>query len=535
MKNFFLFLAIAFLPVHAHIMIIPYPYYNREYPINTTQCINFNGFQFNNNASLFCQKKYEYLFTTVLFTRTASRGYDIYGKNRNVSAIFHGSSSFELSDLNDNGQTILISNKNNAYKDLLKDYQYIRYEGNVDPEYHLTEKGIMLGFDITSAYKDTINIALQVRLPFISRNIYHQNNWNDIKYTNHAINDTRVTLEPYNKYFQVRSDYLLEKDIINNFRNTNGTTTSGVFFTTNPSEEYFLEKKSYSSNDIYRNNTPFTDTHETVFALTEFDDFAKPTPDSLALFEELSAMTEQDNQELYLNTTKGKYLGKNFSWHTIQQNYFAPLDIQCNIERSFFNEKTLFHGLLAFVIPIKSTEQKEDNYLEKSILKDQYAIRIGTQASFDINTYYKLVCYGSWQYNFPMMQTIPAIFDKQTAYGLTPLYLSGKVSWTDIYLAGHLVITYNQYFGGDIGYQYIKKNGDTVVPECSTFYTISGEQKPLNYEPWKKFSTSVANLFSINIYASIYDWQCKTELKTLITGKNIMQIQEFSLQIIGFF
>ena len=151
--------------------------------------------------------------------------------------------------------------------------------------------------------------------------------------------------------------------------------------------------------------------------------------------------------------------------------------------------------------------------------------------TYDLNRYYKILFYGSWQYYFPCNQIIPAIFENMTAYGLTPLYLKGKVNWYEWYLSTHLVMKYNDHVGFDLGYQYIYKGGDTIIPECENFYLINGEKHKLNYSSWKQFSTSIANLLGINGYYYCGAFQFDIGMRGLISGQNIIKLQECAIRI----
>lgn len=547
---FFVLLSGLFISIDSHIMIIPFPYYNRDYPINNTKSIALNGF-FNQskNKFFFDDSVFEFFFTSVFFNRSASRAYDLLSHSKNVSTVFHGKSEFDISDMHYNAQIPYISDAQKIYKDVFSPHQYIRFEGSVCPKYFFEEQGCILGLDIVKKQTETVNFALQIRLPLIRRIINHENNWKDISFEDEKINDERVFLEPHNKYFQVRADYLFEQEYLAEKRgNFDIKNIPGMLFKKENSDSYFLnkiDKESYikenineleeETQNIYKSSDNYLIIHrhpEEYYAVTEFDEYALPTENSLKVYEDLNIIVNRSyNPQLYLNIIKGIYVNKNYSWHSIKTNYLAPCDIQCNIIKLFNKQKIIFHGLVSLVLPIQNNNFDENNYLEKSIFRDQYAFRIGSQISFDINTNYKLVAYGSYQYYFPKMQTIPSIFENQEAYGLLPLYLKGKVSWSEWYFAGHLVVQCNEYFGGNLGYQYIKKLGDSVVPECNAFYSITGEKQLLDYSIWKKFTSSIAQLMLINIFFDWQAWQLNVGLRGLIQGRNIMQLLEYSLQL----
>jgi hypothetical protein len=105
------------------------------------------------------------------------------------------------------------------------------------------------------------------------------------------------------------------------------------------------------------------------------------------------------------------------------------------------------------------------------------------------------------------------------------------VSWYEWYLAGHFVIKYSNHAGIDLGYQYIYKAGDTVVPECDNFYLINGETYALNYSSWKKFTTSIVNLLVINLYYSCGAFQFDLGMRGVVAGKNSIKMEEFSARV----
>lgn len=548
---FFLFLSLFFSTVQSHILIIPYPYYNREYAINSTKYIAVNQLPIiYNYVPQKAEKRWEFVFNGVGFYRTAERAYDVLSQNKYLAAAFHGRSEFDLSDLSPNSKILYIKNNTDRYKDILKDNEYIKYEGSVKPIYQLEEYGITLAADIVRKLSKNMIFLCQLRLPLINKSIYHDQNWNDIKYSSNAVGDDRVYLDSLNRYFKVRVDYLLEKGMIPEIRSTTDfKKINGAAFFSDNHENYFLEKP-YLSEKVYFEQSLLEDDnaegiddknsikkiHHTIaadnwYAMTEFDQMAMPTTNSLLLYTKLIESNDRSCNGFLNAITQGKFLGKNYNWNTVRMSYVAPLDIQFNITKLFDHENIILQGLCAFVIPIKNTTIMKDNYIGRSFFKDQYALRFGSQMTYDINQYYKLLFYGSWQYYFPGNQIIPAIFENVMAYGLSPLYLQGKVSWYEWYLATHIVIKYNDNAGIDLGYQYIYKAGDTIIPECENFYLINGQTHKLNYLPWKEFSASIANLLGINFYYYCGAFQFDFGMRGLVAGKNIIKLQEFSMRV----
>jgi hypothetical protein len=546
---FFYIFLFFFCSSNLHILIVPYPYYNREYAIKETKYITVNQLSFFLENDYKGQEKvWEFVFNGIVFQRTAARAYDLLGNNRYLAAAFHGAAEFDLSDLSPHSRIVYIRNNTDQYKNTLKDNEYIKYEGIVAPQYQLEENGIMLAADLVRKISDYTTFLFQFRLPIINKTVYHNRGWRDINYNyeNNIINDDRLYLESLNKYFKVRFDYLSERNMLPDVRSFDDfKKVNGVAFLDYKCEDYFLEKPS--NIDILNKYEEKYDqlekeddkirskriNEEEWYAMTEFNEMSLPTQNAIEFYQLLQNGIIPVSREFMDSVTKGNFFSKQYNWNTYKTNYIAPLDMQFNITKIFPSENIIFQGLFAFVIPIdnRSNNKNSNNYIAKSFFKDQYAFRIGSQITCDFNQYYKILFYGSWQYYFPTDQTIPAIFDGVNAYGLAPLYLKGKISWYEWYLSSHLVMKYNENIGLDLGYQYIYKSGDKIIPECESFYLINGDQQKLNYTKWTEFSSSIANLLSVYLYYYIGYWQLDIGIRGLVGGKNIIKLQEYSLRV----
>lgn len=503
--------------VFTHIAIIPYPYTNREYPLVKDSITD--SFWHISGAAVF-------------FDRFAYQGFNAQGITKNVSTVFHGDDCFDLSDLSPHQKILLIEgSKNDSYRSVLNPHEYIRYEGKVIPSYKVSDKGVVLGCDIEKKRSD-LTYKLQLRLPIIQKNIQHDRGWNAIEYQD-AIEDERLYLEPHNKHFQVRADYLTEKGIISH--ETRGqSATTGIFFAQEISENYFLEKTS----DQRSTDWPITRTLDnddidetTLFAVTKFTPAAEPTTESLDFFDQLFDTVETNRGDIFRKTTAGHFLGKNIAWTDINRILLAPLDIQLNAQFSCFQGAGLLSGLLSFVVPL-SRPKITDNYLENSFSTDHFALRLGSQCSYELCRQYTLVGYGSWQYNIPHEETIQAVFENQAAFGLNPLYIKAKTSWSEWFLAADLVFSYNKDVGGYLGYEFFKKTPDTVSHAMHEFHTVSGEIYPLNYTQWRQFTESAAHLLVFSCYGSLGPFELSLEYKAVITGKNSMNMREGNLKIL---
>jgi hypothetical protein len=521
-------LGIVLHKVYTHVAIIPYPYTNREYPL----------------LEMPHQEKTLFSLSAVPFFRSAKEGFAEGGTVKNVSALFHGDDHFLLSDLSPEQKVLFLDSAHNQnYKDVLSPFEYIRYEGIALPTYQIFDKGVILGLDI-SKKKDDFSYKIQIRTPIIKREINHRKGWSAIEYQD-EIEDQRLKLEDHNKHFIVRADYLSEQGIITPITR-NREKNQGILLTDAIPEDYFLSKKN--SSDIYndteeqiagyhdfsffRKKKSFdqsdneTINEEDIFAVTKFTDHAEPTLDSIDFFETLKNSIKKDQENILKKTTKGQYLKQDINWQDLQTLTFGPIDIQTGIDYQCFDDQGMISGLLSFVIPIKN--KKENNYLDYGFFQDHYAIRLGSQCSYDINRHYKLVVYGSWQNHFAQTEMIPAIFENQTAFGLNPLFLKGKTSWNDIFFAADLVITYNKKYGGYVGYEFFKKTHDQIKPEFDSFHTVSGEIFPLNYTAWEKQTSANAHIFVCSAYAKGKQTTLSVEYKGVVNGKQIMSMQEIN-------
>lgn len=512
--------------ITAHIAIIPYPFTNREYPIDFFSAKDI----FENFLNSF-----DVLITAVFFNREEFHGFDRKGKSKNISVLFHGDDHFDLSDLSPERKIIMIDASNELYKNKLGPYEYIKYEGKVFPYYKMHENGIVFGCDIATQ-RNNITYAFQARLPIVKKTIENDENWRNIHYADEAIIfDKRIILEPYNKYFQVRGDYLQEKKIIPScFRYDQ--KNSGILFTDSIEDDYFLKKNSKEVDFDYRAINKVSEDYDEIiddgskiFAITRFNENAEPTEASIDFFNVLDASIDHHSNEIYQEITKGHYVNRDIALTSISKNYIAPLDLQCNIEKKFFDTSLSLNGLISVVIPFFKKSACV-NYLENAFFDDHFAMRFGSQASYQINQYYKIVGYASWQYNFPKTEMIPAVFENQSAFGLNPLYLKGKTSWSEYFIATDLVISYSKHVGGCVGYEFFKKTGDIVSPEVSEFYTISGEIYSLNYKEWQNFTDSFANIAVFSLYSHFKQLQISAGFKAVLSGKNIMNMREVFIQ-----
>jgi hypothetical protein len=535
----------VFIRSDGHILTIPYPYYNREYAINETKYIALNEYPSRCDVTRYGQEKqWEFITNGVFFRRTANRSYDGLEQNKSLAAAFHGQSDFELSDMSPQTKIMYIKNKNESYKNILTSDEYVKYEGCVRPRYKLEEYGVTLAFDMVRKLTESNTFAIQVRLPLVNKTIYHDNRWRDIQYKDDCIYDERLYLDSLNQYFKVRMDYVAEHELIPDIRSINDMKNiPGLVCLNNDSSDYFLDKPYH--NEFFNNDDQFDIEDDDLllernqfrdyqwYAMTAFDESALPTKEAIEFYDLLASNEKRVPSSFFNDVTKGRFFNKNYNWNSIQMNYVAPLDIQGNITKIFNNENIIIQGLFAVVIPMKYglCVSESNNYLAKSFFNDQYAMRLGSQITYDLNNYYKILCYGSWQYYFPAQQSIPAIFEGVSAYGVSPLYVKGKISWQEWYLATHLVIKYNDHMGVDLGYQYINKSSDTVVPECDTFYAINGDTQKLDYGPWSEFSHSIANLLEIHGYYYIKAWQFDISCRGLFAGKNCINFIETAVRI----
>lgn len=518
MKKILFFFIFLFFNTHeAHIAIIPYPYTNREYPLLKRKTE---------------QEKF-FSFVAVPFFRYATEGFEQHKNIKNVSCVFHGNDYFEISDLSPEQKILFLeSNKNSCYKKDLSPFEYMRYEGKAQPYYKISDMGIVLGADV-SQNKDSFSYKLQIRLPLIKREILHERGWSAITY-NDIIEDERLNLENFNKHFFVRTDYLSERGIMPPITRRN-SSHEGITFTEIIPENYFLLKENPQKNMIPAMTRTKTETYEDIpeqeiFAITKFTENAQPTEDSINFFTVLQETLKIDRNNILKNTTKGNYLGKSIDWGNINTTTFGPFDIQLGLDYPCMKDEALLSGLLSFVVPLNQKE-KVPNYLAYSFFEDHYGVRLGSQFSYAINRYYKVVLYGSWQHNFPRTEMIPAVFENQTAFGLNPLYLKGKTSWNELFFAADLVIAYNKTSGGYLGYEFFKKTNDKITPQLTEFQTVNGEVYPLNYTTWEKFTDSVANILVCSVYTAYKQVNLSIEYKGVITGKNIMNMQEINCKV----
>jgi hypothetical protein len=505
---------------NSHIAIIPYPYTNREYPLLEQKLTNQKFFS----------------LVAVPFYRSASEGFQENRSIKNVSNIFHGNDYFEISDLSPEQKVLFLeSHKNPLYKDELSSFEYIRYEGRVQPQYKINDLGIVLGADFLTT-KNDFSYKIQLRLPLIKKEVLHEKGWAAIEY-NDVIDDERLNLEDFNKHFFVRGDYLSERGILPPIKRNNNRN-EGIIFTEKIPEDYFLLKEKIEETEsqitIRQHQSKEKEFEEVdekeIFAMTKFTENAEPTTDSINFFTTLEESIKIDRNNILKKTTKGNFLGKNIEWGTINNTGFGPLDMQLGIDYRCFENQGIISGLISFVLPMQKKE-KVPHYISYSFFEDHYALRFGSQGSYIINPYYKIVCYGSWQRNFPKTEMIPAVFENQTAFGLNPLYLKGKTSWNEWFFAADLVITYNKKYGGYLGYEFFKKTKDKIVPQLNEFQTVSGETYPLNYSTWEKFTDSYANILVCSAYAHFKKTELSIEYKTVITGKNIMNMQEINFKL----
>lgn len=547
MVFFILFSLLSFLSSGAHVMTIPYPYYNREYPIRMTKNIFVNESLFDYHPS-FLGKSWECVCNAVSFMRQADRGFSMYGGNKRLATVFHGSDYFDLSDMYPGSQIMYVDNESSVAKNFLDPYQYIKYEGLVVPQYTMQEYGVNLAADIVKKINERMTFLLQVRLPIVQQNICHESKWNDITFNDTKVHDKRLYLDDLNHYFKARNDYLYENDIIPKLRTIKDLKNQkGIAFLDYDDSDYFLKKECYNLSEkeqiddfqvvySYQDLVDLAVTNDNKsietsswYAFTEFDEMSLPTIESLHYYDKI-ANSRSSKDALFYGIVKGTLLNKDFSWSSVTRSYIAPCDIQFNIT-SLLTENVIFQGLVSFVLPIQGDIEKNDNYIEKSFFKDSYAIRLGSQLVCDFSKNYKVVGYGSWQYYFPSIQSIPAIFEGVNAFGLNPFYINANVSWYEWYLAGHIVVKYNDHIGIDLGYQYINKSGDNVSPTCNEVCLIDGQSYTLNYAEWSKFSHSVAKLLAISGYYYYNSYQCELGARGVISGNNSMQIKEYFIRV----
>jgi hypothetical protein len=538
---------LSLLSSSGHVVTIPYPYYNREYAVRMTKNIFVNESSFDYNYS-FSGNSWEIVCNAVSFIRHADRGFSMYGGNKRLATVFHGSDYFDVSDMYPGSQIMYVDHESPVARNFLSPYQYIKYEGLVMPQYTMQEYGFNLAADIVKKINEKTTFLIQLRLPIVQQNICHESKWNDIEFNDTRVHDKRLYLDDLNHYFKARNDYLYENDIIPKLRTMKEIKNQkGISFLDNDDQDYFLKKECYYSPQeepsdnfhiIYSYEDLVDLAHKSEsksidtahwYAFTEFDEMSMPTLESLHYFDKI--MNSRSRKDaLFYGITKGTLFNKDFSWSSVARNYIAPCDIQLNIA-SLLTENIILQGLVSFVLPIQGDVEKDDNYIEKGFFKDCYAIRLGGQLECDLSKHYKVVGYGSWQYYFPSLQSVPAIFEGVNAFGLTPFYINANVSWYEWYLAGHIVIKYNDYIGVDLGYQYINKSGDTVSPACSQVCLIDGQSYTLNYADWSKFSHSVSKLLAISGYYYYKSCQCELGARGVISGSNSMQIKEYFIRV----
>ncbi len=163
---------------------------------------------------------YTLRWVQAVYGRNAQCAYDCNNNKSPLSTLFHGSSSFSLSDLFAGSPSSLRINGASPIgerADLAND-EILTFNGALSPQYTYNEQGAMLGFDVMRPIADSGRCGVRVRMPVkrikVKNNTPYDVSLNSATVTDTVVDDSRLRIDS-NGNFAVRGDYLTDNNFIN--------------------------------------------------------------------------------------------------------------------------------------------------------------------------------------------------------------------------------------------------------------------------------------------------------------------------------
>lgn len=211
----FLLILIIFFKINKNrIFETPLYYDNCGYPILTNKYTEkiYNFIKIEECDDFYYLKEFELTLTG--FNRYISGFIDRWGIDKNISEMFHGRESFEISDLFYDSRTPILYGSSNLKNNPLLDYEWTYIDGYVSPKYEMLKYGSILGLDGSIKISESKGFTFRARLPIQNIVIYNKTSWNDLNATDEIIMsiDDRIPKTKYDKSF-------LKKTLNGFFRN----------------------------------------------------------------------------------------------------------------------------------------------------------------------------------------------------------------------------------------------------------------------------------------------------------------------------
>jgi hypothetical protein len=538
----YLLLLIIFIEnIFCRVFQTPLPYNNCGYPV--WMQYKFNYSKYSLDSSLNNDYKFEIDCTIAPFYRHINEAFGACGESFfNLSYLFHGQSFFELSDLFYGSQMPLILGSYNLINNPLKKHEYTYIEGKISPNYTFDRYGAVIGLDFFSSLTASKYFAIQARIPIQSINLININGWNNLKEIKiDKINDDRVFLQYWDKYFAVRSDFIKENNINikKNFNikrysiaddfliideknfNNNMISLHGISNLKNNNES--LEKDNDFCEKYMLDNSFY-------YIVTKLDENDNLTKASVDLYNEIEDII---NKKIYLNLAYkliSGYMkdGNPYEWDSFYNIGFGNFDLQFDFCNCWDESKLIGHILLGLIIPVEKYIEKR-SYLTMPLDNNQhFAIRIGTQGSYDLFSCFTLVGYASYEYTFAKEEPLFSSFKGAYAFGMQPEKILAKISWGQFIISLDAVINFIENYGISFGGMYLYKNKDSINNIIEIGPDARGAFNAIDYNYLIECSQRQALKGRATLYTNIKEnFQLEIGIDKVLFGKNIGKESDF--------
>jgi hypothetical protein len=522
--------------IFCRIFQTPLPYNNCGYSVWMQYKFNYSKCRANDNLNN--NYKIELDCTIAPFYRRINGSFGSFGENFfNLAYLFHGQSVFELSDLFYGSQMPLILGSYSLINNPLKKHEYTYVEGKVYPNYIFNRSGAVIGIDLFSSISTSKYFAIQARIPFQAIDLTNINGWRNLKEISvDRINDDRVFLQSWDKYFAVRSDFIKENNIIiNNESDVKRSNFSDDFilideknFDKNIISLHGISSIKNNNNELLKN---LNDTGEKsslsdsfYYVVTKLDSNDNVKRGSEVLYENIeNIMNLKSYQNLAYNLISG-YMknGCFYDWSNFHNVGFGNLDLQFDFCNYCCESGLIGHILFALVIPVEKYVEKI-SYLSIPLDNNQhFAIRIGAQGSYDLFSYFTLVGYASYEYALAKEENFFASFKGAYAFGMQPEVITAKVSWGQAIFSLDAVVNFIENYGFSFGCMYLYKNKDLINNFKEKAQDATGIFNIVDYNYLVECSQRQALKGRATLYTNIKEnFQVEIGVDKILFGKNI--------------
>ena len=230
-----------------------------------------------------------------------------------------------------------------------------------------------------------------------------------------------------------------------------------------------------------------------------------PYEEFIETIDDKPAKTNFNNEFVY-NAASGLYKnGYKDYWSNYCIQGIGDLNLELDYILNFLEDKLIFYGMFGLILPTGIIENKL-NYLSLPLNNNgHYELRLGSQISYDLLSFCKLIFYGSYGYAFPAVESIISSYKGANAFNMQPTKTFVNISWNQVIFSADTIFEISSFFGFTFGYQFFHKGKDIINPIEEYNYDGVNEYNLLNYEFMESRSKRIANKARGSFYLNLVD------------------------------